>query len=304
MKDNIFIHIGVPKSGTTALQTHLFVGHKELISIGKIKQYSTEGVYPNKKLEYFFSTLKKSEEITFPYDKMHEIYIHEIEKYWDKKIIISDEGFTNSILGDTYLKAKRLKHFFPEAKIIYVIRNQFDLIKSFYYMVPKSPLFLTNEKKPLSYNKWLDISFNNINNSFLLSGKYYDVYQIYTKLFSEGKILVLLYEDFKYNIEYFGDKLSEFMSIDSKESLALLKNKEKINTKEHHILKHFGAKYPFIEYLFPLFKCLGQDFFCDKIFDVNLTKENRTKIIDLYKDSNDKLNNIMNNNLFKNGYPN
>lgn len=295
-KNKIFIHIGVPKSGTTSLQTHLFYKHKDLISIGKIKPYTYKSLYPNQNLHFFFSTLKKSEEITFPHNKMNEIYTKEIAQYRNKKLIISDEGFTNSIFSDTYLKAKRLKKFFPYAKIIYVIRNQFDVIKSIYYMLPKSPLFLTEEKKILSLNKWLDISFNNLNNSFLLTGKYFEVYQIYSELFGESNISLLLYEDFKHNPKNFIEKLSDFMNIDKKESFKLLNDKEKINSKEFHKSNFISNNYPFWKYL----KCNN---LYDRILTDVLSKENEEKIIDLYKESNNKLNRILKNELLKNNYP-
>lgn len=99
MKQEVFIHIGYPKTGTTFLQEAIF-----------------------KKLE------------NVDYHHYLDIYT-KIDK--SKKLLISNEDFSGSFLleDDTrnfYTIMHNLKHIFPDAKIIIGTRDKKELLRSMY----------------------------------------------------------------------------------------------------------------------------------------------------------------------------
>ena len=115
---DVFIHIGYHKTGTTYLQKHIFptlnvnqILTPDVSYIAESKEYD-----PQKFLNIIgLSTSSNAQ-----------------NRY--SKTIISQEVLSGRGDGnpkwDKYLIAKRLKQTFPNAKILIVIRNQFDYILS------------------------------------------------------------------------------------------------------------------------------------------------------------------------------
>lgn len=118
----IYIHVGLHKTGSTFLQNKVFPNLEKTTYIGR--PYTQQNIAFNK-LQYADSSLYSKEEVN------QEI------KHFDhyKKVLISDEMFSglpfNNYINRTMI-ADRLSQVFPEAKILLFIRNQKDLLLSLY----------------------------------------------------------------------------------------------------------------------------------------------------------------------------
>ena len=121
MKNQIIIHIGYPKTGTTWLQNSLFP---------KIKNYTCV------ERDFILKELILINAFEFNEQKAQQVFYNQYGN--DKNVIISLEGFVgttySSDLNGFYSKevAIRLKKVFPEAKIMIGIRNQLTIIPSTY----------------------------------------------------------------------------------------------------------------------------------------------------------------------------
>ena len=124
---NEFIHIGCPKTATTTLQNNLFAQHPEIASIGKPYD-SREGELATQ----MYSLITK-DDVNFDFNRCQQAISREKKsKYVDgvRVTMLSEEKiFVSPSFEEA---ARRLKKLFPTAKIIVTIRNQLDLIVSWY----------------------------------------------------------------------------------------------------------------------------------------------------------------------------
>jgi len=177
MKD-IFIHIGLPKTGTTYLQKYVFP---------KIKGVN------------YLSPLQ----IAMPN------YILSVEVD-DRPLLISDEYLSTNYFvdskghmhGSRYTIAENLKKIFPDASIIIVLREKEQWLKSFYLQYLKSvyrtPISFEKFKKGLKENGTLD-------------------FEKYIEYLKENfrRVLVLDYEELRINPHGFIKKICDFMGVET-----------------------------------------------------------------------------------------
>ena len=129
-KKEVYVHIGMPKTGTTTLQNYLSAEYVNL------EKYSI--LYPNSGREncvgHHILTALELDEYTLEYSKkQYQKLIDEIEKSKCKKVIISSETYSG--LKRDYLLIDDLSNYLGEKydiKIIIYIREHIDFIKSYY----------------------------------------------------------------------------------------------------------------------------------------------------------------------------
>ena len=250
-KEKIFIHIGNPKAASTSLQLNLFLNHPDINYLGTAfaqgaQQKKLEDILAEKELDpqkakeisVFWRKLLTLDEISYSSSDILDIDTfkhHLIPKVikQHKVNVISHEGMTNSCVGDTGLKAKRAHEIFPNAKVILVIRNQTDVLRSLYDMHPTSPLTGICMGKTLTIESWLDFNFDRIERSYLKGMLYADIVAYYKNLFGKDAVGVFLFEQLKSNLNEFSHQLSGFMEIDDSITKKLLLMPPQHTSKDH-----------------------------------------------------------------------
>lgn len=241
--DQVYIHIGYPKSASTTLQLNLFDKHPDLNYLGP-KSLQNRA---NTKIIEFWDNINKLNGIEYNQDRQLDLYKQCIQPYLNlKKInVFGHEGMLNSRYGDNTLKAYRIKNFFVDAKIIIILRNQIEAIRSLYEMMPFSPVGAYGSEKYLSFDSWLEKSFQSsqcLQRSFLIGLKYYEHIKLYSSLFGDRNIGVFLFEELVNSPDIFAKKISDFMQIDYSQSLSLLKSKSKQNSAKIHSVYNLKRK--------------------------------------------------------------
>ncbi len=177
------IHVGYPRAGSKFLQRNIFPHIKELSYLNYqflenedkqiVKEVLQEVVYRNK--------------IMMDYSKMRK----EINWITNKYNLISNENFICDIkLKDNWvnqatLNCEKLKELFPKAKIILVIRNQIDMIESFY-----------REELTIGTQFTFKEYFEYLQKNFLLDiFKYSKVLQMYFDSFGKKNVKVILFDN-------------------------------------------------------------------------------------------------------------
>lgn len=302
----VFFHVGYPKAASTSLQRNLFLNHPDINYLSPQIWYN---FYDN--LKFLDSVLDRNNLKNNPKD----ILENQIKTYFklNQKNVFSDERmidqFSDEQLDNTS-KANRIKLCIPNAKIIIMIRNQIDLIRSWYdFLFPDTSL-----------DKWLTKLFNNQQQGyrFLECLNFYETVSFYHYLFGKENVKILLFEELKYEPNLFCRKLSDFMEISKKDTInALIKNKEIYRNYQHNyyhyrrvrakLLPHFQVS----KYIpFPIYRITKESI--QKMIETSnpklspsyvKNKNNLQKINDYYASSNLKLQQLLDCDINKYNYP-
>ena len=180
---DVFIHIGYPKTGTTWLQQRFFSSINDVKYYGikdKREDIRNDFILPNR----FLFNSQTIRERYFPVQQETMIISHEA--------LVSGEIHSYGLNGVfSYDLCGRLYSVFPKAKIIIFIRNQPDIIASYYNQYIRG-----GGNK--NVNKYLyQKSFEGVKKNFFFS---YDFFRYdllishYKEKFGEDNVYVFLYE--------------------------------------------------------------------------------------------------------------
>jgi hypothetical protein len=195
MKKNItkYIHIGCPKSLSTSLQRGFFSQNKEIFHLGPGLKNDNLGYIDDeiniymevymRYAKYYFYDLKKD----LIKDSFQEKFRH-AQKNGYGAVGISCELMSFSYSPsdvDVIHKIKRLHDAFgSDTKIIMIIRNQFDLIKSLYGEYVKVGY-------PNSYREFMEYLYKFQDRTFVSDFFYDYIYSLCADLFGKKNILVI-----------------------------------------------------------------------------------------------------------------
>jgi hypothetical protein len=228
-------------------------------------------------------------------------------------IILSSESISNKTFMNQEI-VRRLKYFFPNAKIFFTIRNQFTAIESFYVnhgrILKNCPAPYNG--KHVKFENWFNYSINNLDRSYLGLIKYEPLINLFLKYYSKDSIKIFLFEEFKNNLKLFSEKISDFLNLDEFIVYNLLNDKKK-NPRDSSGVVYYKI---FREFFFPgsklsKFNIFGSNFiklFHSKLNNskpliIDFTIDQKRIISEIYKDYNKKLSAEFNLDLKKWDYP-
>lgn len=199
----VYLHIGVMKTGTTALQSSVFPKCPELSYFGKPQLPLAHAIRS-------ITTMGREEWVRAEPDTVAEIAA--AFEGAGPRILLSEEEFSiggeaNSA-ADRSMIAARLQRLFPTATILVVVRNQFDALRSLHAYV----MGMSSQYQP--FGQWLEH-----HESVSVEGRGLDVFdyaklvQLYAGLFPQRKIRVLRYEEMSTDYELFAERLAEALDL-------------------------------------------------------------------------------------------
>ena len=249
-----YVHIGYPKNISTTLQVDYFSKHAEIYHLGTGIHHNT-GYIDHKTSAYFENIFFYSNQIM--YESLKKDILSHINKHYKifeksgKNIFgMSLEHISLSFTPadiDIYLKFNRVRDIFGKnVKIIAIIRNQADLIKSLY----RESIRVGYSK---NFNDYIAFLYLYQNYSYFHEIAYDNVYEILTRFFNKDNIYFL-------PIEYFRTKdgsliqgsdqnyliveeLNSILGL-SNIKMDLHYNNETLNKKELFQKLEFNKKYP------------------------------------------------------------
>lgn len=193
-----YIHIGYPKNLSTTLQRDFFSKHKEIMHLGV-------GCHDHN-LGYIDHDVRNCVEHDFRYVK-DSIYSDKREtvkdifqRYFDlaveknfKAIGLSNEHLSFNFTPDNIdisQKAKRLYDVFGHnTKVIIIIRNQMDLLKSLYAESVRLGY-------PYDYHRFIEYCYFYKERNFICDFQYDKILEIYASFFGKENLIVIPFEDF------------------------------------------------------------------------------------------------------------
>lgn len=281
------IHIGMPRTASTFLQSHFFPNFEGFEFYGVSEtQYSAT-----------FQKMLYQDDSVFNANGIQ----HELRDILTHNAILSNELFVGQSL---YLNAtnrtrtaQRLKQFFPHAEIVLVLRNQVDLLQSLYAIgvyagmtvLPKDFIRFHNVESSVQNPLYSTFAEAENTENYLYS----HLIQLYKSLFD--KVHVLLFEDFVINPATFAERLSQMLNVNT----VTIKNDENrvnksLSARQIKLIRRvnffkpvlnrtrLGSKILNFKLRFIEHKISGSERFT---FDAELTQ----KLKDVFKDDNAKL---------------
>ncbi len=244
----IYIHVGYPKNASTTLQMDVFPRIKNTLYLGR--RYDQENTFLTQELSKAFYDITMLDSVDCDLKKVKKIIYGYIESECNQydNIVISSEAFANN-MSDRGVMASRLKSIFPDAKIIIVIRNQMDALRSMYSFIVKQRGLNINVSygRPAisSFEKWILDQEKFIGRSFINTLKYFDFISLYNKLFDKENVNILLFEDLVRNPDFFYTQLAGIFNDDE------IKNIHEMVSVRNKGLTKRATSYYRIRSLFP-----------------------------------------------------
>ncbi|MDA0219553.1 MAG: sulfotransferase [Proteobacteria bacterium] len=217
MTARVFIHVGVPKSGTSTLQLDVFPKHEEIDFRFWPKRDTIEGL---------FSCLYGD---TLYDDAAFEACARRIAESHagtEGAVLYSREHLTHQRY-DRGTMARRLRRLFGEASIILTIRNQFDWFESSYVWNLRLLREPWRGGVPPGLESYLAGQWRERHRSRLASGDFGALARLYTELFGRERVLVLAFEDMVARPERYAEALFGFLDVSRERGLELLAAKHR-----------------------------------------------------------------------------
>jgi hypothetical protein len=215
----MIIHPGFIKTGTTSLQDFLLFAHPQVFALGHPHRSGLDA--------RISQALRRIEGFDDDPEELRSALALALEGCpVDRVPILSDETLTADPRL-TAIIARRLHHHFPHARILFTIRRQEDMIRSFY---GRHGRVLVNTPAPysdrhVSFSAWLEHACRNFPTGVLGVADYERTIGIYRTLFGAERIAIVLLEEWVADEEAFADRLSAILGIDPVTTRQLLGNR-------------------------------------------------------------------------------
>jgi hypothetical protein len=203
---NIYLHLGMPKTGTTFLQARCF-------------PYLKGVRYRDQQMMDLLDSVIYTNPTFLDLQKIHQEAEDVLAKIVGESLLISHERlFGNMLMNyrDNLYLTTCLRGLFPEAKIIIVIRRQDDLVESIY----KQSLQSSYHQRINRFLNYRDKKFEDARDQPALPNldvkqlNLHKYMQTYVEQFGRDSLLVLPYELLKHDQSAFLDRLFAFLNVE------------------------------------------------------------------------------------------
>lgn len=281
------MHVGFPKTGTTTLQRYLFSRLQGIEYWGKEVE-STQ-----------FDALND-----FIFENDEGVLNTNLLSQEKDTLLISNEDYTHpKVATSLFSVATDLGKLYPDAKIIIVIRNQLDFVKSWFNA--------GFEHSSVSFSEFIA----NFSDSILYKSgalNYDEIVYKYQEVFGVQSVKVIPFELLKFDPNVFYAEISETIGLDKDEVLSLVSGKHTNHPKStlylfvKKIYESSLGRFVNINSLLPGSLLLFLKNFIRKIGQpahVEYTDNQLKRIHDSYAASNIRLSNMLKSDLKKFNYP-
>jgi hypothetical protein len=228
----VFVHVGYPKAGSTSLQNRLFFPAKAFDYLSYRKPQGAGNAIQNSlELREFYQRLsgEASGYIDGDFCQRWQRLRGSIDG--QKAIVLSDESLSLGRVPAAEV-ARRIDTVVPGARILVVIRNQCELLRSWFDMLTVDPEFARNH----SFSSWLRSSSGGPKPELLRNLEYARVLSMYLDRFGADRVAVFLFERlFRSSDDV--ERLADFLRIDRGAVLSALGGTGENTVKQTAVLR-------------------------------------------------------------------
>jgi hypothetical protein len=232
-KDNLapVIHLGYGKSASTSLQECVFPYIPEIYYYGKGARDESNkriGCLSKEAVTITLKLINIEHFANFTDDEINDVNMHVKNAQDNNKVFLfSNEQFSESVAP--LFQAQQMKSLFPNGKVVIVIRNQYDLLRSLYkyrgHFLEFAPE--PHRGKYVSFKNFVDYAILNMKDrgghkardwhgDYVRIINFSNYIDRYIDVFGRSNVGVFLFEDFVNDRKTFISSMLDFMSIDSK----------------------------------------------------------------------------------------
>ena len=208
----VVVHVGVGKTGTTALQNNLLASHPALLSIGR----------PYVSLEWRQALESVQYDDDYDYRSARFLSLCDQARAHanERTIVLSDESIVHP--AHQSLVARRLREALPTADILITIRAQHDLIISNWAqhacILKRVPGPHVNSYVP--FDDWFRFQQKHMKGRGLGAGffkrcDYYRLYKIYEQAFGSERVHLLPFELLRSDPHQYYSRIATLMRIET-----------------------------------------------------------------------------------------
>ena len=230
----LYAHIGFPRAATKTLQLKLFKKHKDLNYLGRYPDRDpSHNEIISKILEYEEDEFEKNFDSLSREFKSLPFSLNKTNLISDEFFLLRDLLHQKISIKDSIQRLNRLcKVNNINLKIIYLVRNQTDIIRSLFSVTFLSSL-KTDAEKIISALNGLKTDTYTLN--FLRAFDYSQLHYTLSEIVGSNNLSVIFFEKLLITKDQFYKKISDLLSLSNSEIFKLLDGQ-----KKHDIYDQFG----------------------------------------------------------------
>ena len=223
-RKKIYLHIGYPKTGTTALQNNLFHSIDGIKYIGKFDDGDSAFLFPRAIMD---TMICGEEDIAGSYRDLVDSFFFRSDE--EKVYLLSDEMIIGSLMtsrksvygqykmASAGAIARTIKKIFPEDRydlsILIVVRNQADLITSKYAQSYANTYSKISSVS--SFSKYVDDILRNEHSIYRRAFDFHYVVSAFSDVIGKERVCVVPFEMLKNDETKYIGKIMQWMGADS-----------------------------------------------------------------------------------------
>jgi hypothetical protein len=234
---SVVIHPGLVKTATSTLQKHVFRHHPGIRFLGLPA--------PTPELEWALRHICQADSIDYEPDRLKAVLdAATAETEPPRTALLSYENFALHESKDKGMVAERLHALFPEARIVFTIRRQEDLVVSWYLTKLRT---LIKRKAYVPFAEWYWVGGREPHRTIIDDLRYGRMIQYYGNLFGRERVHVLLFEQLRRDPEAYAQAFARILGVDGATFHRLMAGKrENAAMSQRHLLfwRRFGHLLP------------------------------------------------------------
>lgn len=201
----VVVHPGFVKSATSTLQRRVFARHPDIAFLGIPA--------PTPELEWAIRHICHADGVHLERERLSEVLRKAVGEAAPGRIpLVSYENFALYESTDKELIAERVARLFPEARVMFTIRRQQDVVRSWYLTKLRHRL---KRKAWIPFDEWYELAEEEPWHSILDDLAYGRTIGCYLRLFGRDRIGVFLYEELVRDPDLFAGDISAFLGVDA-----------------------------------------------------------------------------------------
>jgi len=234
MDDRCCIHVGLPKTATTMLRTHLFPHHPQIEYLGKFS--GQRYVFRDAAVRTIIMNLARGRVFNPDLERCRRLFLDSVAPALQtgRMPLLSSEDLSAGGPRRRRARARNLRAVFGDCRVILTLRHPARFVESMYLYKLKEAHFgarrrLGNAPRYFEIDEWLSNEWRRPEKGALAHLEYAQTIEILGSVFGEKSVGVFLFEQLVEDADKFVESLCRFIGVDPEKGVRLAAGKRENN---------------------------------------------------------------------------